>query len=637
MTPPQSWWLRMRSLLLLAPLLVAATPSTQAGFPDKKLGFEGTPLELKKDECVAITVQTQTLAGMAVNLGTAVTVTLGQAPQALGTFYALGGCMNDTLVTVIPAGSVGATVYYKASSYGRVTLTATDGVLGLSPGSSRPISVVNSFTDHLEFTSIVPSRPQPGDRVQVTVTAVDETGRPAFGYAGRVILSSTPPIAGLPIDTAFDPLRDNGVKTFTLTFTELGTYELRIQDQVQTTLVKETALQVALPKVLVTASRKLVGTCDSMTFDLTPVDDQGVPSSEPVPLSFCRPPGSTASIESVSGTALDARSGDCVTGILQGTQHVAWNNPQAADVTFQVRGAEPVGDLTVSWKRLPSPLKSSFTFPGISPTEPTLAAYSQPLPVRFELRDTCNEPLAPVGKTFSFKAPSPLFLTPVAQPSPGVWTAFVSLEGCPSSSVPLIIQPVLDGIVINRALDEPFQLSVKPTCGTPSAELSLHAKDDQTVTGPGDSVDFEVKLENKGTQPFPQGVLKLSTDNLTLLQAQVEGETATVQSSSVVIPPLAAGKTVTVRITAEMPQQQGDSARLTAMYTTAEGTPLTPLQAVILHVAPELSANVGCGSAPATLPSLLAAWGVLLLTASRPWERSRRLRQRERIDRQAPW
>lgn len=638
MTPPKSWWLRMRSLLLLAPLLVAATPSPPSlAITDSQLGFESTPLEVKQGQCVPITVQTQTLAGTGVNVGVAVTVLLGQSPQ-LGAFYSSGGCTDLISETLIPQGSIGKTVYYKPTSLGRVSLTATDGVLGLLTGNSRPISVVSLFTSRLEFTSVPTTPLRRGNSAQVTVTAFDETGRVAVGYAGRVVLSSNLRIPELPLDTTFEPTRDGGVRTFTLTFPEAGDYELRIQDQANAALLAESpSIQVLLPKVSVSATSKTVGTCDSTTFYLTPVDDRGQPSVEPVPISFCRPQGSTASIESVSSGALDTTSGDCITGLLQGTQKVAWNNTQAADVTFILHGAEPVGDLTISWKRMPSPLKSSFSFPGTSTTvEPTLASYSQPLPVRFELKDTCGTLFTPPNKTFSFKATSPLFITPPSQPSPGVWTAFVALESCPASTDPLLIQPAFDGTAINRGIDEPFQLSVKPECKEPVVELSLRSKEDTTLAEPGAHVEFEVKLENKGTTDFPQGKLKLATDNLTLLEAEVDGVPTALQDGGAVIPPLAAGKAVTVRITAEMPTKPGDSVRLTAMYTTAEGAPLTPLQSVILQVS-DLSANVGCGSQPASLPGHLVSWFVLLLAASRPWERSRRLRRRERIGRQAPW
>lgn len=639
MNPPKSWWRRMSSLLLLAPWLVAATPvPLPVPFPDTKLGFESTPLEVKVGApCVPFTVQTQTLSGTGISLGVEVTVELGQTPQPLGAFYTTDSCTNDILVATIPPGSSSKTVYYKASSVGRVMLTATDGVLGLLQGNSRPISVVNALTKRLEFTS-VPQRLRPGSVAQVRVRAVDEFGNDAVGYAGRVTLSSNLETRDpqLPVTLSFDPLLDLGKKLITPILNEKGEYQLTLEDQDTPSLKAVSPIIRVFPNVSVTASSKLVATCDSMTFALTPVDDVGRPSGERVPISFCRPPGSTAILDNATGLSVSA-AGDCATGPLEGTQYVTWIHRQAGDVTFLLKDAEPVGDLTVSWKRMPSPQKSIFSFPGLgTAVEPTLTSYSQPVPVRFELRDTCDAPLPPVGKTFSFKATSPLFISPISQPSPGIWTAFVALEGCPTSSMPLLIHPTFDGTVINRGASEPFQLSVKAECRAPSAELSLRAKEDPAVAGPGASVDFEVKLENKGTEAFPQGALKLSTDNLTLLQAEVEGETAAQQGSTVIIPPLAIGKTVTVRITAEMPTRPGDSVRLTAMYTTAEGTPLTPFQSVTLQVS-DLSANVGCGSTPATPPSLLVAWAVLLLTASRPWERSRRLRHRERIDRQAPW
>ncbi|WP_044186523.1 hypothetical protein [Hyalangium minutum] len=633
MNHPQSRWLRMRTLLLLAPLLVAATPSPQLlPLSDWKLGFDGPPLEIKQNECIAVTVQTQTLAGMGVNLGYAVNVSLGQN-QPLGTFHDLPGCLQAPITeTLIPFGSIGKRVYYKASTLGRVMLIATDGVLGLNPGASRPISVVIGYTARLEFTA-VPTTLRPGNTAQVKVKAYDEFNNKAVGYAGRFILSSNLSIPELPLESNFEPLRDNGERTFTLTFPAPGNYQLTIQDVAQANLnAQSSTLPVLYPKVSVVPTRKLVGTCESTTFTLQVVNDQGQPSPEPATVRLCRPVGSAVSL--VPTQAGDTRDSDCAVRILQGSaQSVTWISTDDVDVPFVLHEGEPVGDLTITWKRLPSPQHSSLSYVGKLYPEPTLTSYIDQLLLQFELKDTCNQPLAPSEKLFSFTADQPLFVGPVSQPSPGVWKASVALAGCPADlSQRLVVRPAFDGTPI---LGELFELHIQPKCSDPLVELSLRSKEDSALAKPGAQVEFEVKLENKSSEPVPQGVLDLSTEGLTKVKAEVDGTPLTLQDNAAELP-LEPGKTLTVRITAQASAQQDQSMRLTALYTRENGIPLTPEKSVTLHVG-DRDVNVGCGSQPATLPGHLVSWLVLLLAASRPWERSRRLRQRERIDRQAPW
>jgi hypothetical protein len=127
-------------------------------------------------------------------------------------------------------------------------------------------------------------------------------------------------------------------------------------------------------------------------------------------------------------------------------------------------------------------------------------------------------------------------------------------------------------------------------------------------------------------------VLQLATEGLTLVKAEADGEPLTLQENGAVLPTLEPDKALTVRVTAQTPTQLDQTVSVTAWYTTSEGAPLTPRKAVTFDLG-DLGVNVGCGCQTASLPSHLLSWMALLLAASRPWERSRRLRRHERIDR----
>jgi len=249
------------------------------------------------------------------------------------------------------------------------------------------------------------------------------------------------------------------------------------------------------------------------------------------------------------------------------------------------------------------------------------------------LRDACGAPFVlSSDKTVGFAAPSPLYVGRVSQPSDGVWTAPLSLAKCPANLSELAIQPTVNGTVFPVNPDAPFKLGVQPDCSEPLVELSLRSKETSAAAEPGSTVEFEAKLENKGLPAVTAGVLKLEVAGLTLLQGTVDGAPLTLQGTRAVLPTLEKDKSLTVRITAQTPTQPGQELSVTAWYTTSDGAPLTPEKTVTFDTG-DLTVDVGCASPAASLPSHLISWGILLLVASRPWERSRRLRRRERIDR----
>jgi len=636
MNQAKSCRLRMRYLLLLAPLLVAGTPSPQPLAPTATLGqlaFVDPPLELKPGTCVPITVQVQNLAGLPVNLGVSVLVLLSQSP-ILGTYYGLAGCQTEIDRVLIPDTATSAVVWFRPTTLGRMSLVASDGVLGLLTGTSGPISVVPGLTSRLEFTG-VPVRAPLGAPVPIVVTAFDEFGQVAQGYGGKVRLSSNLPVPGLPLEATFEPLTEAGQKTFTLTFPEPGDYRLTVEDVANTDLHRESpSIQVLLPKVVVFASpQDQAPTCGPVRFDLSVVDEQGNPVQEPATVSFCRPELRMASIVSHSfGTKTPA--GDCVIGTFRGTATVVWTSSEQEEVPFTFSGVRAEGDLSMIWRNALSPLESSFSFPEDSRLIPTLVSFNAQLKLQLELRDTCGRPFVfPPDKILAFAADAPLFVSAPKLEAPGLWTASVGLTDCPADlTKQLAVWPTFNGTALNRASGEPFERRIQPQCSEPLVELSIRSKEEGTLAEPGGMVELEVKIENKGQTPIMNGVLQLEAAGLTLVKAEVDGEPLTLQGQSAVLPVLDPNKTLTVRVTAQTTTQLDQEVSVTAWYTTPEGAPLTPEKAVTFNLG-DLGVNVGCGCQAASLPSQLLSWVALLLAASRPWERSRRLRRRERIDR----
>jgi hypothetical protein len=124
----------------------------------------------------------------------------------------------------------------------------------------------------------------------------------------------------------------------------------------------------------------------------------------------------------------------------------------------------------------------------------------------------------------------------------------------------------------------------------------------------------------------------VSAEGLNVLEARIDGEPLIPQDGGFVIPELLPGTKVKVKVKAQATTNLEQPLNVEVWYADAEGTKLTPLQEVGLDRS-GLGVDVGCGCHAASLPSQLLPWLALLLAASRPWDRSRRLRRGERIDR----
>jgi hypothetical protein len=643
MTPAQSPRLRTLCLLLLAPLLVAATPSplpladglvlAQATRPER-LVFVDPPREFLLNSCVPIIVETQNADSLPVLLGFTLFVTVTKSP-ALGSFHSSDTCQSPTSTVLIPSHSSRERVWFQATSLGRVTLEVNDGPEDLIDGLSRPIAVVPFLTERLQFTQ-VPQRAPVGTPVPIQVTAFDDRGAEALGYAGRVRLSSTPPISGLPLDATFDPTLDSGKKTFHVTFPVVGTYVLRIQDLDNADLVAESpAITVHGPKVSMYASpQSPVPACERVRLDLTVVSPTtGQPVDGLATVRVCRPETLSATVDD-HGFQLATEEGGCITGTFYRSTSVFWTNTRAEDVTFTLYETEVQVSVPVSWRHMLSPALSSFSFRENDTSIPTLASFNEQLTLELNLRDTCGNPLVfPSGKELAFSATAPLVVGPAVQENSGRWTAPVGLMGCPSDlTKPLAVWPTLDGTPLPRAPGERFEQFVQPKCSEPFVELVIRPGTEGGAAEPGGRVEFEVKLENKGPQPIDDGVLHLSAEGMTLLEVKIDGQRTAPPETGIVLPHLGTGQQLKVTVIAQATTNRDQAVRVTAWYTTLDGAPLTPQKDAHFNLG-NLGVDVGCGCHASTLPGQLLPWLALLLAASRPWERSRRLRRRERIDR----
>ncbi|HYH98151.1 hypothetical protein [Hyalangium sp.] len=646
MTPAQSPRLRTRCLLLLAPLLVAATPSplplahglvlAQPTRPER-LVFVEPPPEILVHTCVPIIVETQNPLGVPINLGIELVVTVTKSPP-LGSFYDSETCETPTASVIIPIGATRQQVWFEGHALGRVTLEVNDGPFGLIDSMSRPISIVPSFTNNFVFSG-VPSSASTGNPITFAVTALDDRGQPAQAYSGRVRLSSTLPVPGLPREDDFNPPVDQGRKTYSLTFPAAGTYQLTLEDVNNPDLVAESQVITVTgptlpPKVSVYASRpNPVPACEPVRFDLAVLDSSGDPASATATVRFCRTPDRTATLVSHS-FELAAFEGNCVVGTFFSTANMIWTNTRAEDVTFTVSDATAEGPVTVSWRPMLSPERSGLWFQENSDGIPLLNTFNEQLTLQFDARDTCGNPIIfPADKTLAFSATPPLFVGAAVKENSGRWTAPVALKKCPEDrTATLAIWPTLDGTAIERSPSVRFERLVLPECSEPFVELSIRPRQEGAMAEPGGRVKFEVKLENKGPRPIDAGVLRLSTEGLILSEVDIEGVRLAPSEEGTALPALGTDKPLVVKFEGRATMALDDKARVRAWYTTPEGAPLTPEKAFEFELG-GVGVDVGCGCHASSLPGQLLPWLALLLAASRPWERSHRLRRRERIDR----
>jgi hypothetical protein len=125
------------------------------------------------------------------------------------------------------AGKATATITLQTA--GARTVTATDTSLPAHSGTSNAVTVSPAAASQLQVTAY-PSPDVTGVSHAVTVTALDPYNNVATGFRDTVTLSSTDPLAGLPVTSYAFKATDNGSHNFTATLNTLGTWALKAAD-----------------------------------------------------------------------------------------------------------------------------------------------------------------------------------------------------------------------------------------------------------------------------------------------------------------------------------------------------------------------------------------------------------------------
>jgi hypothetical protein len=732
MNQAQSRRLRMSCLLLLAPLLVASTPAAlsvpraqmlPAG--PTRLVFLTLPEEIARGQCVPITVEARDGSGVPSSPGNPVPLFLTSSLLG-GAFFTSNTCQSAISSVVLPGSAERVQVWFKATALGLVTLTASDGLLGLADALSLPISIVLNPTARILFSQ-VPSSATVGQPAEVTLEARDTLGFVATGYSGTIEFGSTDPSAVLPQRYTFNPSTDRGRKTFRVTFQSGGTRELVAQDVARSNL----SASANIPVRVADASRLVIQGFPADTFPGRPVsfsvlalDANGNPgrlagdvvfesddstaqlppngplqpsytvtfnqsgsrsltvraptanatldasvgivinqpaarsvemrpsltrlqtcqgtritltandATELTRISLCRPGDRAASPVTASGFESVELTSQCATGAFRDTAEVEWENRKGEDVPLTLYGAGTDGPVTISWVAEPHLELTSFVFFDTSEDIPKLPVSTGERALQLTLSDTCRQPLVPPpGMEVTFSASPQLSISSSYNPdTPGQWVVTARLPQCPAApSEPLFIQPRINGNAIRLPDGQEVERFVLPRCATP-VELSIHSPKDGEEVEAGGEVEIEVELDNQGSQPIENGVLMVSVAGLTLIEASLDGDALMAQNGGFVIPELLPRESKKVKIKAQVTTNLQQEVNARVWYADSDGTELTSPRTVPLTLN-GLGVNVGCGCHAASLPGQLFPWLALLLAASRPWDRSRRLRRGERIDR----
>ncbi len=743
MNQAQSRRLRMRCLLLLAPLLMAGTPSplpmvrgvVLTALPTR-LVFSPLPTEILQGECVPVAVEARDTSGALAAPGSPVLLRLGSGLLGSGllggTWFTSNTCQSPTSSVVLPGNATRVQTWFKSSSLGSLTLTASDGLLGMADAVSLPISIVLNPAKNLVFRN-VPSSARVGQPFSIIVEARDSLGRLATGYSGTIRFTSTDSTATLPQDYTFNPITDSGRKEFPITFGSPGDWQLVAQDVSNSSLrtpaaniPAQSSVAVSLeivdlpqdtfpgrpvtfrvraldangnpgslngdlrfssddPEAVVppdgplapsytatfyrvgtwtlfvttqnstgtgfmasasimvnsvaarnvefTADATRLGTCEKVRFTLQVTDTSGgFPQ-----VSLCKENNRAATISSVENidTANQQPTAQCVSGLMTASPaHVEWEDRTGEAVTFTLYGVESSsGPITVSWAPEPRFDLTSFVFRDASEDVPKLAVSTGVKTLQLNMSDTCPQPLVvPPDKQPTFNADPPLTITSSSSPEPGEWVVSVKLPECPADPLkPLAIWPTINGRELPKPDGGRIERLVLPRC-TVAAQLAIASPDNGAKVEPGGAVEFELELSNTGQQPLLNGLLMVSAEGLTVLEARLDGEPLVAESGGFVIPELRPGAKVKVKVKAQATTNLEQTLNATVWYVEADGTEIVPPQVVELSLG-GLGVNVGCGCHAGSLPSQLLPWLALLLAASRPWDRSRRLRRGERIDR----
>jgi len=143
-----------------------------------------------------------------------------------------------TLPSDITMSGSTATFSVTLKTAGSRTITATD--TATSPITGTATITVNPSTVHGFSFSATPASTPAGSSFSTTITAIDQYGNTATGYAGTVHFSSSDGAADLPSDSTLT----NGVGSFSVTLKTAGSRTITARDTITASITGSSAITV---------------------------------------------------------------------------------------------------------------------------------------------------------------------------------------------------------------------------------------------------------------------------------------------------------------------------------------------------------------------------------------------------------
>jgi hypothetical protein len=624
MSRATSPWPRERHLLLLVPLLWAGSASAQLlnhleihWAPLPPTATAGTPAQF--------TV-------VAINNLTGLPDTSYRGTVSFASTDPEAALPPDTFFTSADEGKKTFSITFKLAG-ARKGVSVRDVGNPLLTAERTDITVEPGPTRSFELSSL-PTMAYAGQSFSTTLVTKDAYEN-LSRYGGTLVFTSSDPRATFSMGAA---------GALTVTFGTTGAHSFTLADSVDTTLRAESASIPVAPGVFdhytLSSPRPRTGTCTLARIDIAAVDEFGnAVTVFPRDYTLCATRSHSANLVTLPESSPATKDGDCFRGTLRadGTGSLFLENPVAEGVLFMIEGTPSPSEIGLAWLAgMISPERSSFLWSDGSNSVRELKAPLGTLGLKLQLRDHCGELTdPPLDKPLGFAADPPLVLDAPIREDDGQYVVSLRLPECPTTGEALLaVWPTLGGLqVIRPGTTTRVQRQVQPKCLTTAAELSVRPEQEGAVAGPGELVDFLVEIENKGELAIRDGVIHVSVNGMTVLEAKLDGVALAASAGGFVLPKLEIGAKLTVKVKAQVTAKLDQPATATVWYATSGGTPLTPEKVVSFDMEGGLGVDVGCGCHAGDLPSQLLPLLALLLVGSRPRERWRRLARGERTDR----